>query len=333
MAGLRCPAPGPRHRGHAGDRVDDLRRGDGVPCPAIPHHRHLGCPHFGRRDPHRRSDLGGCEANHVARGRRDRIRGRLYRERLGGGPPYRHRLHRRRSVLRLGRIHRYVHRRPRQRAHGRGRPEQSQRSHYGVHERRRGFGLPRRRAEPPRRLYYLPRLQPGARQSGRNNAVPHRGLRVWRQLRRPVRAARRRHLHEGRRCRCGPRRQGRGRDPGGRPAERRRDCRPGRRQRRRRRWARRGPLRIDVRRKHRRDDSGCRDFFSDEGHRMDHLPARASFVRHHRGHGRPHVGPVLHERRSGQRSGSHAAAQLRIHHRVRPLGGGAVYFHPYDARR
>ena len=51
-------------------------------------------------------------------------------------------------------------------------------------------------------------------------AVPDRRLRLRRQLRRPVRPARRRHLHQGRRRRRRPRRQGRGGHPRRRPAQR-----------------------------------------------------------------------------------------------------------------
>ncbi len=49
-------------------------------------------------------------------------------------------------------------------------------------------------------------------------AVPDRRLRLRRQLRRALRPAGRRDLHEGRRRRLGPRRQGRGGHPRGRPA-------------------------------------------------------------------------------------------------------------------
>jgi len=51
----------------------------------------------------------------------------------------------------------------------------------------------------------------------RDRAVPHRRLRLRRQLRGAVRAARRRYLHQGGRRRRGPRRQGGGGHPGGRP--------------------------------------------------------------------------------------------------------------------
>ena len=90
----------------------------------------------------------------------------------------------------------------------------------------------------------------------RRGAVPHRRLRLRRQLRRAVRPARRRHLHQGGRRRLGPRRQGRGGHPRGRPAQRGRHRRPGRRQRRRLRrpWCR--PVRVHGGREHRRDDPG-----------------------------------------------------------------------------
>ena len=69
-----------------------------------------------------------------------------------------------------------------------------------------------------------------------------------------VRASRRRHLHEGRRCRRRPRRQDRGRYPGGRPAQPGRDRRQRGRQRRRLRRHGRRPVR-DVRRHRRRRDA------------------------------------------------------------------------------
>ena len=77
-------------------------------------------------------------------------------------------------------------------------------------------------------------------------------------LRRPVRAAGRRHLHQGRRRRLGPRRQGREGHPRGRPPQRGRGRGPRGRQRRRLRRPRRGPVRVHRRREHRRDDPGRR---------------------------------------------------------------------------
>ncbi len=89
-----------------------------------------------------------------------------------------------------------------------------------------------------------------------SDAGDHRRLRLRRQLRRALRAARRRHLYQGGGRRRGPRRQGRGGHPGGRPTQPRRDRGPRGRQRRRLRGAWRGHLRVHRRREHRRDDPG-----------------------------------------------------------------------------
>ncbi len=70
-----------------------------------------------------------------------------------------------------------------------------------------GGALAARRLRHLRRIRRLHRPEPGT--------LPDRGLRVRRELRGPVRPARRWDLHEGRRCRRRPRRQGRGGDPGG----------------------------------------------------------------------------------------------------------------------
>ena len=98
-------------------------------------------------------------------------------------------------------------------------------------------------------------------------------------LRRPLRPARRRHLHQGRRRRRRPRRQGRGRHPRGRPAQPGGHRRPRRRQRRRLRRPWRRPLRVLGRRDHRRHDPrrralpGVRRRRELARHRLDLLPA------------------------------------------------------------
>ena len=96
--------------------------------------------------------------------------------------------------------------------------------------------------------------RPVRRPGDPRRAVPHRRLRLRRLVRGALRPARRRHLHEGRRRRLGPRRQGREGHPRGRPAQRGRHRRPRRRQRRRLRRPRRRPVRVHRRREHRRDD-------------------------------------------------------------------------------
>ena len=83
----------------------------------------------------------------------------------------------------------------------------------------------------------------GGMQRLRARPAADRRLRLRRQLRGAVRAARRRHLHQGRGRRRGPRRQGRGGHPGGRPAQPRGDRGPRGRQRRRLRRPRRRPVR------------------------------------------------------------------------------------------
>ena len=83
-------------------------------------------------------------------------------------------------------------------------------------------GLPRRRPVAPRRVRHLHRLRRLVGEPGyARRAVPHRRLRLRGLVRRAVRPARRRHLHQGRGRRLGPRRQGREGHPRGRSAQRR----------------------------------------------------------------------------------------------------------------
>ena len=83
-----------------------------------------------------------------------------------------------------------------------GRPAQPRRGGPGRDARRGRLGLPRRRPVAARRLGHLHRLPDVLRRSDRRpGAVPHRRLRLRRVVRRAVRPARRRHLHEGRRRR------------------------------------------------------------------------------------------------------------------------------------
>ena len=113
-----------------------------------------------------------------------------------------------------------------------------------------GLGLLRRRGlllDPHRRH----RGQPAA------GDQPPRRARVRRLAHLRLRPARRRHLHEGRGRRRRPRRQDRGRDPGGRPAQPGRDRRQRRRQRRRLRRHGGRPVR-DVRRDRGRRDAARR---------------------------------------------------------------------------
>ena len=144
-------------------------------------------------------------------------------------------------------------------------------------------------------------------------AVPHRRLRLRRLVRGAVRPARRRYLHQGRRRRLGPRRQGRGGHPRGRPAQRGRHRGPRRRQRRRLRRSWRRPVRVHRRREHRGHDPGRRGLLHRPGRRLaqsrgvDLLPARGPRLRPHRHH---RLGRLLHQ---GQgRRGSDEDPQPRL---------------------
>ena len=130
-----------------------------------------------------------------------------------------YRLPRRRRLLDGVWHHRHVRGRAGQRPDGIGRPPQPRRGCPGRHARRRRLGLPRGLPVAPRRLPHVRRVRRSQPRYRRPGAVPHRRLRLRGELRRPVRPARWRDLHEGRRRRLGPRRQGRGRHPRGRPPQ------------------------------------------------------------------------------------------------------------------
>ncbi len=97
-------------------------------------------------------------------------------------------------------------------------------------------------------------------------------LRVRRLADLDLRATRRRHLHQGRRRRRRPGRQGRGRHSRGRPAQPGGDRRQRRRQRRRLRRHGGGPVR-DLRRDGGRDDADRRLRVQGRGRRRHHLSA------------------------------------------------------------
>ena len=63
------------------------------------------------------------------------------------------------------------------------------------------------------------------------------------------------------------------------------------------------PVRVHVRREHRRDDPGSGDLQRHRQDRVDHVPAGAAVVRHHRRHRGAPICPLLHEgrRRAGPR--------------------------------
>ena len=134
----------------------------------------------------------------------------------GGQPRLPHRpvdlLHHRRWRLLRGRLLRHGPRGARQRPRRGGRPEPGRAS--GDADR-----VPHRR----RRRHAHGRPRPAGRLARRDHLPQGRaagpgGLRLRRRPARHVHACRRRHLHQGCRRRRRPRRQGRGRYPGGRPA-------------------------------------------------------------------------------------------------------------------
>ncbi len=162
---------------------------------------------------------------------------------------------------------------------------------------------------------------------GQPGAVRDRRLRLRRQLRRPVRPAGRRHLHQGRRRRLRPRGQGGEGHPRGRPPQRGRDRRPRWRQRRRLRrpWGR--PVRVHRRREHRRHDPGRRGLH-DRAHvrlaqsrGLDLLPAGRPRLRSP-GHDRR---DVLHPRQRDRGPDEHPQPRLLGHDG--PVRGGARDHH------
>ncbi len=107
-------------------------------------------------------------------------------------------------------LHRHVRVGARERAHGGSRDQRLEPSAHGRVPQRRGHRPPRRRLGPARRRGLLRRAALARLRAGRHPEVA-RGPRVRRLADLDLRASRRRHLHEGRRRRRGPRRQGRGR--------------------------------------------------------------------------------------------------------------------------
>ena len=182
-------------------------------------------------------------------------------------------------LSRRRRLHRHDGQRARQRAHRRGR---AQGPRPGAHRR-----LPRRRRHRPARR--RPRAARRVRLLlGHRRRRGPRRPRLRRLADQRVRARRRRHLHQGRRCGRRPRRQGRGGHPRGRPAQPGRHRRQRRRQRRRLRRHGRRPLR-DLRR-HRRGR---------------HVPGSLTFVRSRR-----------REHQPGRRHGDQGPVGLRAGHPV-----------------
>ncbi len=138
-------------------------------------------------------------------------------DRCASGRHHRHRLRHRWRAFGSGGLHRHEPLGPRQRPRRRG------------GSRRRAAGLGRSlqgrlgdrpagcRPGPARRRRLLRDPDPRRPHRQGSGRCPHRPrLRRFADL--GLRPSRRRHLHQGGRCRRGPRRQGGGRDPGGRPA-------------------------------------------------------------------------------------------------------------------
>ena len=195
----RAPA-GSRHAGNAGSRGNDLRGRDGVSQASVHHDRHLRAHHCRRDRDYRRRGVRRREGHHQ-RGLwgkyYDRLQPQRSRGPLGGRRPHGNRLLGRCSRFSTRWLHRHVHRRALQLAHSLRRHPQPEGSDHSRTPRRRGIGLSRRGSQPPRRLNHLLHLQRSARQPRRYRAVSNRRLRLRRQLRRALRPARRRHLHEG----------------------------------------------------------------------------------------------------------------------------------------
>ena len=220
-----APEAARRQRADAGDRPRRAGGRRGVPPPPV-------------------HDDRGCRARAVPG---DRV---LSRARLGDGD----RLRDRRGPLGRGGLHRHERRRALQRPHRGGREAGPAARVRGRVQGRLGRGSARRRARPARsgRLLRHPhrvlRQEPGERDRGPDRA------RVRRLADLGLCTPRRRHLHQGRRCRRRPRRQDRGGHPRGRPAQPGRDRRQRRRQRRRLRRHGGRPVR-DVRGHRRRRDA------------------------------------------------------------------------------
>ena len=155
----------------------------------------------------------------------------------------------RRGPLCCGRVHRHERCRALEHAHRGGCQERAQACPERGLPRRLGHGPARRRPRPARGR----RLLLGSHRLARSHVElgdqrPRRPrLRRLAHLR--LRAARRRHLHQGRRRGRGPRREDRGRDPGGRSAQPRRDR--GQRRRQRGRLCRDGGRPVRDLRRHR----------------------------------------------------------------------------------
>ncbi len=194
---------------------------------------------------------------------------------------HRRRIRRRRDPVRACRLHRHERVGALERAHRRGRAHGLERSARGRVPRRRDHRHARRgpRSARRRRLLLVPgrhralRAEPDERGPASRDRAARRP-RVRRLADLDLRAAGRRHLHEGRRRRRRPRRQGRGRHSRGRSAQSGGDR--GQRRRQRRRLRRHGgrPVR-DLRGDDHRDDAARRAADAVDRDRRGHVSAGA----------------------------------------------------------
>ena len=293
-ADLLAAQPAGGQRAHAGDRARHPGGRVRVPAPPVPDDRN------------RRSRPVPA----------DRL---LQPARLGDSD----RLPDRSRPLRRRGLHRDERRSALEREDGRGCEARPQAGAQRRVPGRIGDGHARRRARAPRRRGLLLGADGLAREQLRvGDRRPDRP-RVRRLADLGLRASRRRHLHEGRGCRRGPRRQDRSGDPGGRPAEPGRDRGQRGRQRRRLRGHGRRPLR-DVCRDGRRRDAARAGLPGQRAlaapardrrhldHRLDHRhllrPRRERRLDHERAlQGRPRrdgaLGDRVHPRHAGLRRG------------------------------
>ncbi len=178
----------------------------------------------------------------------------------------RHRLSDRGGAVGGGRLYRHECLSARQCQDGASRAQRPQGRTGDRLQGRRGNRFAGGRARAARGRDLLLRLAgDDARRQFAAGARGHGGAELWRFADLDFRPSRRRHLHQGCRCRRGPRRQGRGRHPGRRPTQPGGDRRQCRRQRRRlRRHGRRSVRNL------------CRDDCRDDAARRDLLrPAAA----------------------------------------------------------
>ena len=236
------------------------------------------------------------------------------------------RLRDRRPAVGLDRLHRHERLGALQRARGRGRARRRHAGAAGRLPRRRDHRPAGRRTGADRRRRLLRRADVDLQRQPEDGRRRADRARLRRLADLGVRAARRRHLHEGRRRRRRPRRQGRGGHPRGRPAQPGDDRRQRRRQRRRLRRHGGGPVR-DLRgdrdrgdaarrahlpRVHARRAVPARDRRRGD-HRLDHRHLRRALeLRQRRARAAAGADRLRRDRRGGVRA-DHLLADARPH--------------------